>query len=366
MVNLNPKSRKLPSKPLLHKAVFYWPDRASAEVARQAIVDQYPTARIVEYLRGYAVQLYKSGPYLPLEEPELQQRMESPGGEVWRENPRSREIGRYVNDYETAEAFLGNKNSRKLTNNTVVHWDGGGPIHVRLHRTNILTYLPSGMVILDSGGYQSKTTKQRMNELLPPGYDVYQKRHEWFVHDRITGITRSFEDGMVLDPKSVLRIRQREGREENPGEPKYGVFLWRGDGRYRQSDAVKKYTQRGAAERHAETLNETYQNLEGGGGGYVVRELQYLLNPRRRNRSMTYGEMPGRQEFYDAFKREDLPRGRYRISNSRSEIVPDGDYTDDELFDLTQKLARMWENEHDVEAGDWASSILQTLGFEWV
>jgi len=72
--------------PLLHKNIFYWPSRRGAEAAIDdgMIRRSYPHARVVEYLRGYAVQIYKSGPYLPLVGDKTQQR------NPMRRNPNSR------------------------------------------------------------------------------------------------------------------------------------------------------------------------------------------------------------------------------------------------------------------------------------
>ena len=49
-------------KPKVHKGMFYWPTRADAE--RHALANGWPTHRLVEYDRGWAIQLYSSGPYV--------------------------------------------------------------------------------------------------------------------------------------------------------------------------------------------------------------------------------------------------------------------------------------------------------------
>jgi len=47
----------------------------------------------------------------------------------------------------------------------------------------------------------------------------------------------------------------------------YGVFAWRGDGRYPEADAVKTFTSPVVADRYAETEYVKYP----GNGGLVVR-----------------------------------------------------------------------------------------------
>ena len=88
-------------------------------------------------------------------------------------------------------------------------------------------------------------------------------------------------------------------------------------------------------------------------------------------KSMTYGTVPEFPDFAEAFDRE--VRHAYRIDLGGSDskaadnarITIGGDYDCDELYDLVNILARRWESGSDW-AGDFASSILTTLGFEWV
>ena len=64
-------SKLIPNAPLLkeavtHKGVWYWPTMSQADSAMTASawLRWLHTARVVEYQRGFAVQLHKSGPYL--------------------------------------------------------------------------------------------------------------------------------------------------------------------------------------------------------------------------------------------------------------------------------------------------------------
>jgi len=51
-------------------------------------------------------------------------------------------------------------------------------------------------------------------------------------------------------------------------EPKHGVFVWKGDNRYKLSQAVKTFKSEKLAKKHADKLNET-------NAVYVVRTLAY-------------------------------------------------------------------------------------------
>lgn len=71
-----------------------------------------------------------------------------------------------IKSYEDAERFLGDRVMRKLAHNTYVHREGQ-EIFVRYHNTNIVTYWPSGSIILNTGGWDTITTTQRMHALTP-------------------------------------------------------------------------------------------------------------------------------------------------------------------------------------------------------
>ena len=52
--------------PRMYKGTAYFPSYAAAHtILEKRIKPHYPSPRIVEYDRGYAVQYYCSGPYYP-------------------------------------------------------------------------------------------------------------------------------------------------------------------------------------------------------------------------------------------------------------------------------------------------------------
>lgn len=66
---------------------------------------------------------------------------------------------------------------------------------IRLHNTNIVIYKPDGSIVLDSGGYRTWTTKDRINEY---AHDIHvtQDMGLWYVNVR--GQTILFEDHMTI------------------------------------------------------------------------------------------------------------------------------------------------------------------------
>lgn len=73
----------------------------------------------------------------------------------------------------------------KLDNNTYLYKEPLGPTEdyytVQFHRTAILRFLPSGLVILAHGGFMSSTTKERLSRLSP--YAVSQQKGVWYIGD---------------------------------------------------------------------------------------------------------------------------------------------------------------------------------------
>ncbi len=101
-----------------------------------------------------------------------------------------------VSTYVKARAFLGGRGSRKVAHNTYVEGLGEAVVGLRLHRTVVVRLFAGGSVALDSGGYRTVTTKDRINAVLHPnGWNVFQEDHVWRVTD---------PDGRVFPALPVL------------------------------------------------------------------------------------------------------------------------------------------------------------------
>ena len=72
--------------------------------------------------------------------------------------------------------------------------------HVYLHG-NLISKIGEGFIELFDGGYQSKTTKSRLNAILSenglPGEYVFQRNYQWFVH--YNGSPIPFFSGMRMN-----------------------------------------------------------------------------------------------------------------------------------------------------------------------
>lgn len=86
------------------------------------------------------------------------------------------------NTYRDYLEFLGQKGNRKLAHNTYV-WNNKGDIIISLHNHHIIIYHKDGSVTIDTCGYSTVTTKQRLNQFSP--IDVRQKNWEWYANGEL-------------------------------------------------------------------------------------------------------------------------------------------------------------------------------------
>lgn len=96
-------------------------------------------------------------------------------------------------------------------------------IGVRLHNTYVVTFHRSGAVSLDSGGWRTVTTKERINRYLAPRLSLFQEKHVWYVQDRrpqflVRPIPSpqwdkryrvEFQDGLLILPDASLHGQDR-------------------------------------------------------------------------------------------------------------------------------------------------------------
>lgn len=74
-----------------------------------------------------------------------------------------------INSYTHFDALLQGRNydSRKLENNTYVTRYADNSIAIRLHSTDVVTYYPDGRVLLNTAGWNTPTTFDRIREYGP-------------------------------------------------------------------------------------------------------------------------------------------------------------------------------------------------------
>lgn len=94
-------------------------------------------------------------------------------------------------DYVMAKQELRGRDSHKVGNNTYLK-RRGNDIALLYHNTDVITWKPNGDIILDSGGWHTPSTKNRINWY---GNLIYQHKYQWL----LCGTTDSeFYDGIVI------------------------------------------------------------------------------------------------------------------------------------------------------------------------
>lgn len=101
--------------------------------------------------------------------------------------------------------------AKQIARNTLDYTAPDGTRRVRLHDTDVVTFAPNGVITLNSGGWQTMTSKDRMNQALPAGWSVFADRG-WFV--RTPQGTFPYTDGAQFKPDGTPMHLSRLQRAE--------------------------------------------------------------------------------------------------------------------------------------------------------
>lgn len=102
-------------------------------------------------------------------------------------------------NYWAARTALGRRDSVTVANNTRVVNLGDDSVGLVLHSTTVARWYRDGLIVLNSGGWRTVTTKDRMNRALPSPWSVRSdaRRGGWGVYysrERVAG----FADGVTI------------------------------------------------------------------------------------------------------------------------------------------------------------------------
>ena len=99
----------------------------------------------------------------------------------------------------TTDRALGHNTRLSLTTAGVAE----GSIAVWLHSTAVVRFYADGSVRLDSGGWRTMTTANRIRQTLPVGFDLENRDGAWFIEDnrpnRFPPREAMFRDCMTID-----------------------------------------------------------------------------------------------------------------------------------------------------------------------
>jgi len=90
-----------------------------------------------------------------------------------------------------------NTQSKKLANNTYLQ-RRGNDIALLYHSTDVVTFKPNGDMILNSGGWYTSTTKERIN--MGIGNRLSQSKGVWYIDG-----DKRFADGMVIKANGTVK-----------------------------------------------------------------------------------------------------------------------------------------------------------------
>ena len=93
--------------------------------------------------------------------------------------------------------------AKKVAHNTIERTLADGTRIVRLHLTDIVTTYPDGRVKLNSGGFLTHTTKDRLTGYLPAGWSLWTDRGIWYLGRRSDGKRFVFADGVTFSPDGI-------------------------------------------------------------------------------------------------------------------------------------------------------------------
>lgn len=66
------------------------------------------------------------------------------------------------------------------------------------HNTPVVSFHHNGDIALNSGGYKTRTTKERMNKVIGNKAKVYQHKGGWYIYYLDGNTTHAFMDGMKV------------------------------------------------------------------------------------------------------------------------------------------------------------------------
>lgn len=101
-------------------------------------------------------------------------------------------------------------NHKKVGNNTLKIKYQDGTTAIRLHNTNIITTTPDEKTTLNTGGYFTRTTKERLSEWTSFGFQI--RKGQWYI--RSNGKEYIFYDGITFDKNGNLVTSERKDKSK--------------------------------------------------------------------------------------------------------------------------------------------------------
>jgi len=114
----------------------------------------------------------------------------------------------------------GDKTTKKMANHTYLTLHCDQSVSLRLHSTDIITWYADGTIETHTGGWETVTTKDRINSNLD-GYNIYTDRGIWYIRDLRNDFEYIYESGRLQDStgKCILTPSISEKLHKYAGRP---------------------------------------------------------------------------------------------------------------------------------------------------
>jgi hypothetical protein len=113
-----------------------------------------------------------------------------------------------------ANNLMGKRDSYKIQNHTYLKRRDSATIAVMFWATDVVTYNQDGSVCLDTGGYRSMSTRERMNAYNPLGSVVIERGDWWYYNSSLLNnswaMFYEFKSGMIIQSDGTPDTRRRE------------------------------------------------------------------------------------------------------------------------------------------------------------
>ena len=93
----------------------------------------------------------------------------------------------------------------------------GSTVYFTYWNTHIVLLQPSGTIMINNGGYKTRTTKKRINRIISPlGYLIVQRKFKWYLSRKGDGAIQLLDDTfcITLQPKPIYKPTKMKGSEE--------------------------------------------------------------------------------------------------------------------------------------------------------
>ena len=107
--------------------------------------------------------------------------------------------------YHQVADFLRGKKSRKIGYETYIEQLSPFEVGIKYHNTHIVKMDVTDVMTITSGGWDTPTTKDRLNQFLScRGVHIYQKKFQWYIVG--TNDTMTYVDGMQVFPNGHVAM----------------------------------------------------------------------------------------------------------------------------------------------------------------